>query len=236
MTSAVILAGGLGTRLRSVVSGLPKPMAPINGKPFLERLISYWIGQGINHFVLSVGYLHQTIIDYFGNYYDGVRIDYVIEDVPLGTGGGLILALEKISHQNKFLLLNGDTFFEINLKSLVDYSNKNNADWCFSLFRTTQANRYLGINILQDGQIDSLSTESGANEILVNGGVYLINPLALIDIGIRHGDKMSLESDIFPKAMKLGQKFFGKEYQNLFIDIGIPEDYVRALLLLDKLN
>ena len=76
MTSAVILAGGLGTRLRSVVSDLPKPMAPINGKPFLERLINYWVGQGVDHFVLSVGYMHHTVIDYFGNDYDGARIDY----------------------------------------------------------------------------------------------------------------------------------------------------------------
>ena len=102
MTTAVILAGGLGTRLRSVISDLPKPMAPINGRPFLEYLICYWIGQGINHFVLSVGYLHQAIIGYFGNQFKGACIDYVIEESPLGTGGGLLLASKKVDQSKNF--------------------------------------------------------------------------------------------------------------------------------------
>ena len=117
MTSAVILAGGLGTRLRSVVPYLPKPMAPINGRPFLEHQMRYWSTQGIDHFVLSVGYRYQTIIDYFGAQVEGASLDYVIEESPLGTGGGLVLASKKVSQQENFLLLNGDTYFEIELKN-----------------------------------------------------------------------------------------------------------------------
>ena len=95
MTSALVLAGGLGTRLRSVVSKLPKPMAPVRGRPFLEHLLDYWLHQGVNHFVLSVGYLHELIIDHMGSNYKGAMIEYVIEESPLGTGGGLLLGAQK---------------------------------------------------------------------------------------------------------------------------------------------
>ena len=97
MATAVILAGGLGTRLRSIIPNLPKPMAPIGDRPFLEYQLDYWIAQGVNRFVLSVGYRHQVIIDYFGNSYKGVEVDYVIEQKPLGTGGALLLAAEKVT-------------------------------------------------------------------------------------------------------------------------------------------
>ena len=236
MTSAVILAGGLGTRLRSAVPDLPKPMAPINGSPFLEHQICYWISQGINHFVISVGYLHQNIINYFGPHFEGASLDYVIEDSPLGTGGGLVLALKKVSQQENFLLLNGDTYFKIELKDLINFSMQNDADWCFSLFRTRELGRYLGMSLLPDGQITSLQIDSSSIERLVNGGVYLVNPRALSSIQILSGSKVSLEQDIFPVAMRMGQRFFGKEYRDAFIDIGVPNDYYRASTILTKLK
>lgn len=232
MISAVILAGGLGTRLRSVVPALPKPMAPINGRPFLEYQMHYWIGQGINHFVLSVGYRHQTIIDYFGTQFEGANLDYVIEESPLGTGGGLVLASKKVSQQENFLLLNGDTYFEINLKKFISFSSQTNADWCFALFRTEEVGRYLGMHILPDGQITSLQDNSNPKERLVNGGVYLVNPKALSSLVLPAGHKMSLEDDIFPAARAFGQRFFGNEFQNTFIDIGVPNDYRRASTIL----
>lgn len=234
MTSAVILAGGLGTRLRSAVPDLPKPMAPINARPFLEHQMGYWITQGINHFVLSVGYRYKTIIDYFGTQFEGASLDYVIEETPLGTGGGFVLASKKVSQQENFLLLNGDTYFEIELKSLINFSEKTDADWCFSLFRTGEEGRYLGMNILPDGQIISLQGELNSEDRLANGGVYLINPRALSSLALLSGHKISLEEDIFPAAMALGQRFFGKEFQNTFIDIGIPDDYCRASTILRK--
>lgn len=234
MTSAVILAGGLGTRLRSIVPDLPKPMAPINGKPFLEHLMRYWISQGIDHFVLSVGYRYRVIVDYFGAQFEGANIEYVIEESPLGTGGGLILASKKMSKQEYFLLLNGDTYFEIELKNLIRFAEKADVDWCFSLFRTDEVGRYLGMNILSNGQIASLQVESSSLERLANGGVYLVNPQALSALPISSGLKISLEEDIFPAAMALGQRFFGQEFQNTFIDIGVPDDYRRASSVLIK--
>ena len=109
--SAIILAGGLGTRLRNTVPDLPKPMAPINGRPFLEYLLDYWITQGVENFVISVGYRHQQIVSHFGNRYKKANLQYAIEDTPLGTGGGLCLAITKLPVLEPFLLLNGENNF-----------------------------------------------------------------------------------------------------------------------------
>jgi D-glycero-alpha-D-manno-heptose 1-phosphate guanylyltransferase len=234
MTSAVILAGGLGARLRSVVPDLPKPMAPINLKPFLEHQMNYWVDQGVDHFVLSVGYKHQIILEYFGAKFNGIPVEYVIEALPLGTGGALMLAAEKISKSDKFLLLNGDTYFAVSLKSLIDFSLKNNADWTFSLFKSNEVGRYMGLEVAPGGRISSLKSKDNSFSKLVNGGVYLVNPSALKDIPFGMGEKISLEDDIFPVAMGLGQRFFGKEFLNTFIDIGVPSDYYRASALLNK--
>lgn len=228
MTSAIILAGGLGTRLRSAVPGLPKPMAPISGRPFLEHQLDYWIKQGISHFVLSVGYRHEVIVDHFGNRYKDAGLDYVIEKTPLGTGGGLLLAAEKIGRDESFLLLNGDTYFAVDLIALIEFSRANDADWCFSLFRTHEGERYMGLDISPQGQITSLKSAAGRAGRLANGGVYWVNPRALFGERFSPRDKVSLEDDIFPAAMASGQRLFGIEFPGTFIDIGVPEDYHRA--------
>ena len=104
MTVALILAGGLGTTLRSEVPDLPKPLAPIHGRPFLEYQMDFWIEQGVDIFVLSIGYLHEKVIGHFGHSYRNAKLDYVIEETPLGTGGGLMLALDKVRNTESFLL------------------------------------------------------------------------------------------------------------------------------------
>jgi D-glycero-alpha-D-manno-heptose 1-phosphate guanylyltransferase len=232
MTSAVILAGGLGTRLRSVVPDLPKPMAPISGRPFLEHQLDYWIKQGVNRFVLSVGYRHEVIVDHFGNRYKDAELDYVIEKTPLGTGGGLLLAAEKIGKEGAFLLLNGDTYFAVDLKTLIEFSLANDADWCFSLFRTNEEGRYMGMDISPQGKISSLKSGTGRLDRLANGGVYWVNPRTLLSERFSLGDNVSLEDDIFPAAMVSGQRLMGIEFSGTFIDIGVPEDYHRAPALL----
>ncbi|MFI3155419.1 MAG: sugar phosphate nucleotidyltransferase [Methylococcaceae bacterium] len=232
MVSAVILAGGLGTRLRSAVPDLPKPMAPIRGRPFLEHQFDYWIKQGVRHFVLSVGYRHEIIIEHFGNSYNGAELDYVIEKKPLGTGGGLLLAAEKVNKDEPFLLLNGDTYFAVDLNTLIEFSLANNADWCFSLFRTHEEGRYMGMDISPQGQIVSLKSGIGRSGRLANGGVYWVNPQALLSEKFPSDDKVSLEDDIFPIAIALGQRLLGIEFSGSFIDIGVPKDYYRAPVLL----
>lgn len=232
MISAIILAGGLGTRLRSVVPDLPKPMAPISGRPFLEHQLDYWIKQGVSHFVLSIGYRHEVIIDHFGNKYKGAELDYVVETTPLGTGGGLLLAVEKLGKNDPFLLLNGDTYFAVDLKKLAEFSAANDADWCFSLFRTNEEGRYMGLDISPQGQITSLKSSTERLDRLANGGVYWVNPRALLSEKFAPGDKVSLEDDIFSAAMISGQRLLGIEFPGTFIDIGVPDDYHRASSLL----
>ena len=118
---AIILAGGLGRRLRAAVPDVPKPMAPINDHPFLEYLIDYWISQGVDRFVLSVGYKHEIIKRHFGTRYKGIDVDYAVEDQPLGTGGGLLLALKRLRRTGPSLIMNGDTFFKVDLAPMRRY-------------------------------------------------------------------------------------------------------------------
>lgn len=232
MPSAVILAGGLGTRLRSVVPDLPKPMAPVNGQPFLSHLLDYWVLQGVDHFVLSVGYRCDVIMDFFGDQYKNASIEYVVEATPLGTGGGLLLAAERLQSTVPFLLLNGDTFFTVDLKKLSNFASERNADWCFSLFRANEVGRYMGMEISSQGQVNSIQSGTGQLGRLANGGVYWVHPRALAQVPFSAGVNVSLEDGIFASAMTLGQRFMGLEFEGTFIDIGIPDDYRRASTLL----
>ena len=234
VTTAIILAGGLGTRLRSVVQNVPKPMAPVNGKPFLEHQIDYWIDQGIKKFVISVGYKHETICDHFGNAYGGIEIDYAVEPSQLGTGGGLLLAASKTDGMEPLLVLNGDTYFPVNLATFTQFYDDTNSDWCFSLFRTNAKDRYMGLEVLPNHRIASLHFRSDDDFCLSNGGVYMVRP-SVVDCGkFKPGETFSLENDGFPAAMKNKQRLFGMECSANFIDIGIPEDYLRASDMLVK--
>jgi D-glycero-alpha-D-manno-heptose 1-phosphate guanylyltransferase len=231
--SAIILAGGLGTRLRSAVPDLPKPMAPIAGRPFLSYQLDYWIAQGVDRFVLSVGYRHEAIVGHFGAAYHGVALDYAIEATPLGTGGGLLLALDKLAdRQESFLLLNGDTYFEVDLKALQEFHARGVSDWTFALFRCAQAGRYMGMEVDENGRITALKSGTGQPGRLANGGVYLVNPDVLRSAPWASGASFSLEDDLLPATFGAGRRLFGKECAGTFIDIGVPEDYLRAPTLL----
>lgn len=231
MPSAVILAGGLGTRLRNAVPDLPKPMAPISGRPFLEYQLDYWISQGVSRFVLSVGYRHEAITGHFGSQYKGVQLEYAIEEQPLGTGGGFLLAAEKLNQDTPFLLLNGDTYFEADWNVLDAFAVEHDADWCFSVFGTSEKGRYMGIEMSAQGWITSLKSGVEQGHRLANGGVYWVHPRALSEAW-RLGEKLSLEDDLFPHALAAGRRLFGIEFRGTFIDIGVPDDYHRAPSLL----
>lgn len=234
MTVAVILAGGLGTRLRSAVPNLPKPMADVCGKPFLEHLIHYWIGQGVSRFVVSVGYKRESITSHFGSGYRGVPIDYVEEEVPLGTGGGLLIAAMGL--YSPFILLNGDTFFQVNLEALLKFHKLKKSELSFSLFRANESNRYGGVLIDNNRRIWSLDTAKGNEGALVNGGVYVVEPDTLNSAGFKIGHKYSLEDDVIPKLLGRNMQIFGFESEGKFLDIGVPEDYFRAADILPKIG
>ena len=229
---AIILAGGLGTRLRGTVPGLPKPMAPIRNRPFLEHQMDYWIKQGINRFILSVGYLKELIIEHFGNTYKGIPIEYAIENEPLGTGGGLLLAEKGLTEP--FLVLNGDTFIEVGLENLYEFHLERKSEWTFSLFRTSQFERYMGMDVSPNGEILSLKSESKKSSGLANGGVYLIEPSVLGSLAFKAGDKASLEDELLLNFISNGGVLYGQECKGKFIDIGVPEDYYQAIDILSN--
>jgi D-glycero-alpha-D-manno-heptose 1-phosphate guanylyltransferase len=228
MTTAIILAGGLGTRLRGMVPNLPKPMAPVSGRPFLEGLLDYWIAQGVHNFVISVGYMKKVIMDHFGFSYRDVPISYAVEEEgkALGTGGGLLLAAQKISEP--FVVLNGDTFFEVSLSKLLEFHMTRSSDWTFSLFKANEFSRYMGMDLNADGKIVSIKMSTSGPARLANGGAYLLSPSALEKTKFLPGEKFSLEDELLPDLMGRGCKFFGIEFSNRFIDIGVPQDYLRA--------
>jgi D-glycero-alpha-D-manno-heptose 1-phosphate guanylyltransferase len=229
MTSAIILAGGLGTRLRSAVPDLPKPMAPVAGRPFLAHLMDHWIAQGVRHFVLSVGYRHDAISGHFGRRYRGARLDYAVETAPMGTGGALLVAASQLTDDAPALLLNGDTYFDLRLAALTEQARRCNAQWCFALFRNTDPARYMGVGLADDGRISALRSPEAP---LANGGVYLFEPSALHDLAREAGRVLSLENDLFPQLFQQGQRFAGLECPGDFIDIGVPHDYHRAASVL----
>lgn len=226
MTTAIILAGGMGTRLRSAVPDLPKPMAPVSGRPFLEYQLDYWIDQGVKRFVVSVGYMKEVIVDHFGASYRATPLTYAIEDEPLGTGGGLLLAAKGLDAP--FLVLNGDTFFEVDLAELLKFHVERSSEWTFSLFRANEVGRYMGIGVKADGEIVSLKSGTGEPGRLANGGVYVVDPSALAKVKAIPGQKLSLEDDLLPKFVAQGGKLHGLEFSGKFIDIGVPDDYFRA--------
>ena len=230
--TVIILAGGLGTRLRELVSDVPKPMALVNGKPFLWHLFRYWESQGIQRFIVSIGYKGCVIQDYFGHTFGATHIDYVHEESPLGTGGALLNCLMAHPQSAPFVLINGDTYFEVDLVALHQRGAECEADWCLSLFPTIERTRYLLFQMNSDSTLSSefqrkSNTTDLSDNKFANGGVYWINPASLnkVESGLV---PMSLENDLIESLIKAGRRIIGYKSDGNFIDIGLPEDYLRA--------
>lgn len=227
MTEAIILAGGFGTRLREAVPNLPKPMAPINGRPFLEHQMDYWIAQGVSRFIISVGFRADQIISHFGDSYRNCEVVYADEKQPLGTGGGLLFAAQKLVGTGPFLAMNGDTFFEVDLQTLSDFHRQQGATVSVGLFEVLNNDRYMGVQLNTDGEIISFKSEIGASQ-LANGGIYLMNRDLFDGLPWQPGERFSLEDDLFGHCRHSHKKLCGMVYKGKFIDIGLPGDYHRA--------
>jgi D-glycero-alpha-D-manno-heptose 1-phosphate guanylyltransferase len=217
ITEAIILAGGLGTRLQSVVSDVPKCMAPVNDVPFLEYVIQYAYKQGVRKFVLSVGYKKEFIEQYIKNRNFSFEISYCIENAPLGTGGAIAKSLLQCS-TNNVLVLNGDTFFEYTLPSHI-----NNSVACtIALKKMDQFDRYGAVTINSDNQIINFEEKKFVPTGLINTGVYIINKNSFFKN--TYEEKFSFEKEYLEKYV--GQSNFNALVQEgYFIDIGIPVDY-----------
>jgi D-glycero-alpha-D-manno-heptose 1-phosphate guanylyltransferase len=224
---ALILAGGLGTRLREAVPDVPKPMAPVRNRPFLEHQMDYWIGQGVTRFILSVGYRHELIEAHFGGAYRQCPVVYAREATPLGTGGGLLLGLGQAQDES-VLVLNGDTFFEVNLADMRARHATTHADVTVALRQIAHNDRYGEVALDAQGDVVSFNSAATGGEGIINGGVYLMRPAVLLGLGYAPGDTAALEQDLFPRLLKTGKRVTGFVTNSNFIDIGIPDDYYRA--------
>jgi D-glycero-alpha-D-manno-heptose 1-phosphate guanylyltransferase len=226
INEAIVLAGGFGTRLQSVVNDLPKPMAPINGLPFLSFVFDYLQKYGIEHIILSVGYRHEAISSFYGNNYNNIKISYAIEDEPLGTGGAINFAMQKAETKNVFVI-NGDTLFNVNLIDFAKKHDKAQAELSIALRNVDDVSRYGTVEIDSQFQIITFN-EKGVKtgEGKINGGIYII-PTDFFEKITIFTAKFSMEIDIFEKYyQKLNLKGF--PFNEYFIDIGIPDDYQRA--------
>ena len=232
---AIILAGGLGTRLRSVVSGVPKPMAPVAGRPFLEHLMRHWMTRGVRRFILSVGYLREVIIDHFGERFEGVPVSYAVEQQPLGTGGGLLCALPQVEC-TCCLALNGDTFFDVDPAELETLQRRCGVAAAMALFEAPAEGRYMGVLLGKDSRVTKLSVPSGEGAKFCNGGVYWLRKDAFQGSGFAAGGTCSLEADLFEWLLAHGAGIAGLPNTGFFIDIGVPEDLRRAGTILAGRN
>lgn len=226
ITEAVILAGGFGTRLQTVVNDVPKPMAPVNGAPFLNYILSYLKHYGITRVVLSTGYLAEKISGFYQEEYGGIAIAYTREDTPLGTGGGIRLALEKCTTPN-VLVLNGDSFFDVNITAYVAQHQSHQSDCSLALRKVENAARYGTIDLGVNNRVNAFrEKDSIEKEGLINGGVYILNRELFLKL-TEAAKPFSIEKDFYEQRLDELQ-IFGFEHNGYFIDIGIPEDYKKA--------
>ena len=216
----VILAGGLGTRLSKVVSDRPKCMANVSGRPFLFHIFEYLKKEQINHVVLSVGFKYEIIEDWVKKTNWPFKISFAVEKEPLGTGGAVKYALN-FTKDNHVIILNGDTFFNINLRSFYNKHIFSKADLSVALKPMKDFDRYGNVLLNSQNQIISFSEKEYCYKGQINGGVYLVKRNNLFK---NFKTKFSFENDFLSKQFN-NFKIYGVIFDTYFIDIGIPEDY-----------
>lgn len=220
-TQAIILAGGLGTRLRSAVPDLPKCMAPVAGRPFLYYVINALRRQGITSFIFSLGYKHEIIEDYLATDFSTLDYKIVVEQEPLGTGGAIRLACTQADKPDVFIA-NGDTLFDINAATLWQAHKNNKAACTLALKPMQQFDRYGVVETDEKGKVISFKEKQYYEQGNINGGIYLLN--AELFLHTSWPEKFSFEKDFLEKKGNL----FAFIQQGYFIDIGIPADYRQA--------
>jgi D-glycero-alpha-D-manno-heptose-7-phosphate kinase len=217
---ALILAGGFGTRLKDAVKNVPKPMAMIAGKPFLEHQLHFLKEQNIDEIILAVHYMPEVIKSYFGGGGRwGVHITYSEEDTPLGTAGAIKNAERYLD--DTFFVLNGDSYSKMNLMKFLDFHISTKSDFSIGLAKSQNSAHY-GHVIIQDDKIIEFAEKKKSGESVINRGVYLFEPKIFNEIA--PGRKISLEEEIFPRLAE-GGKLYGYSSEDYFIDIGRPETY-----------
>ena len=221
---AIIIAGGLGTRLRSVVNDVPKCMAPVAGKPFLHYVIQHLQKQGVDEFIFSIGYLSESIEQFLSAQYPLLNYQLSIEEEPLGTGGAIQSACKKATHEN-VLALNGDTLFTVDVNAITTFHIEHKTECTISLKPMQHFERYGVVELDTEHSISSFKEKQYYEKGLINGGVYIINKEQFLARQLP--EKFSFEKDYLERFVN-EKKFFGIQQDEYFIDIGIPEDFTRA--------
>jgi D-glycero-alpha-D-manno-heptose 1-phosphate guanylyltransferase len=224
INEAIILAGGLGTRLRSAVPDLPKCMAPVAGRPFLAYVIDELQAQGVERFIFSLGYISHLIVDFVNAAYPMLDVVYSIEDEPLGTGGAIKMACQKVVGKN-VLVLNGDTLFKVDLNKLTNFHIVSGSHCTLSLKPMENFDRYGVVNLNSEYKVTSFLEKQHFEAGNINGGVYALRTKSILQLPL--GDKFSFEKDYLEKYFSI-QQMYGFLSDAYFIDIGIPEDFQRA--------
>ncbi|HEX2534929.1 MAG TPA: HAD-IIIA family hydrolase [Chitinophagaceae bacterium] len=221
---ALVLAGGLGTRLRSVVADLPKCMAPVAGRPFLAFVIDALRRQGVRRFVFSLGYKHELITAYLEKEFPTLEYSIVVEPEPLGTGGAIRLACSAAKTKD-VVVVNGDTLFEVSLAAMMEVHNTRSADATLALKPMRDFDRYGVVELDDTGKIIRFREKQQYKEGLINGGVYLLNRERFLNLSLP--EKFSFEKEYLEDTQS-GHLLYGVVQDGYFIDIGIPEDFEKA--------
>jgi NDP-sugar pyrophosphorylase family protein len=229
---AVLLVGGLGTRLRAVVASTPKPLAVVGGRPFLELLVRQLRHQGICRLVMCTGHLAQEIENELG---DGrkwdVTIEYSRESHPMGTAGAIKHAKPLLSDSSVFLVMNGDSFIEVDFQELIQFHRKKNGIASLAVVRMKNEHRYGTVQMTTEGRVSGFKEKTDGDPTeYINAGIYVFDQRILDHIP---DGTVSLEKDILPSVLEQG--VYALEQHGVFIDIGTPEDYARAQKLFGQL-
>ncbi len=227
---AVILAGGKGSRLRSEVDDVPKPMASVDGKPFLEYLLRKLKFSGVESVVISVGYMREKIMSHFNAEWEGLQVHYCVEETPLGTGGGLAAAL-KCTSVDHVIVLNGDSYVADDFRQLVSKCVSAKSDFGVLVRKISDTGRY-GVCQLQADKLIGFERGREGQPGFINAGVYY----ASRDLLTAYSEafvKYSLEDDFLPLYVR-NNNVIAVETTSEFIDIGVPESYRRAQIELPR--
>jgi D-glycero-alpha-D-manno-heptose 1-phosphate guanylyltransferase len=224
---AIVLAGGLGTRLRGVVDDVPKPMAPVQGRPFLAFVFDQLVDSGFHAAILAVGYRHQAIRAHFGDAYRSLALLYSVEQEPLGTGGAIRLACTQVTTDEVFVL-NGDTYLELDFQAMLDAHRRAGTELSLAVCQVPDVARYGALEV-SEGIVRGFREKGWSGPGWINGGVYLFEP-ALRQRFPSRGAFSFEQALLVPEARSIRPLAFPTT--GLFIDIGIPDDYARAQQIL----
>jgi D-glycero-alpha-D-manno-heptose 1-phosphate guanylyltransferase len=224
MKECIILAGGFGTRLQSVVKDIPKCMAEVAGKPFLSYLFDYASRERFDHVILSLGYKAEVVLEWLTNKSFPFKVSYVIEDRPLGTGGAISLAFSRVSGESAYVA-NGDTFFDIDTDSLARFHKEKKSAISLALKPMVDFDRYGSVELDGNKRIIRFNEKKHCAKGLINGGVYLIekNVFSSFDLP----ERFSFEKEVMESHIQ-NIEMYGQDFDNYFIDIGIPSDFEKA--------